>query len=43
MSQKRVKIAAEGEVDGETWGTGAGSEKSSNDEMRASGINKGAK
>lgn len=43
MSQRRVKIAAEGEVDGEAHGTGAGSEKSSDDEMRANGINKRAK
>lgn len=43
MSHRRVKIVAERKAKRETAGTGAGSEKSSNDEMKGSGINKGAK
>lgn len=43
MSPRRVKIVAERKATEEKEGTGAGSEKSSRDEMRSSGINKGAK
>jgi len=40
MSQRRVKTVVEGEVDGEKLGTGAWSEKSSSDEMKASEMNR---
>lgn len=45
MSRRRVKIVVEGEkAEREKGGNGgAGSEKSSNDEMKECGINKGAK
>lgn len=43
MSQRRVKIVVERKVDREKELTEAASEKSSNDEMKRSGINKGAK
>lgn len=43
MSHSRVKIAAERTVKWEKEETGAGSENSNNDEMKGSGINKGAK
>lgn len=43
MSYRRVKIVVERKVEWEKEGTGAGSEKSSNDEMKGSGINKEAK
>lgn len=42
MSHRRVKIVVERKAEREKEGTGAGSEKSSNDEMKGSGINKGA-
>lgn len=43
MSRRRVKIVAERIAKREREGTGAGSEKSSDDEMKGSGLNKGAK
>lgn len=43
MSHRRVKIGVERKAEREKEGTGAGNEKSSNDEMKGSGINKRAK
>lgn len=43
MSHSCVKKAAERKVKWEKEETGAGSDNSNNDEMKGSGINKGAK